>query len=182
MASNNSKISELTALVTVATGDKLPIVDISDLTDATTGTTKRITWGELMGAPGAIGGTTAGTVRSLFDEDAAITTGALSANQCSGGLISNYNQSDDTTMTVPTAFAGGNFIVALSTAVAKYYRLDPTGSEVWVWDGVAQAAGKYIGVAAATVGAALQFISIQTGASAWTWHVYTVAGAWDVEG
>jgi hypothetical protein len=66
--------------------------------------------------------------------------------------------------------------------VAKYYRLDPTGSEVWVWDGVAQAAGKYIGVAAATVGAALQFIAVQTGAAAWTWHVYTVAGAWAVEG
>jgi hypothetical protein len=67
MASNNSKISELTALVTVATGDKLPIVDISDLTDATTGTTKRITWGELMAAPGAIGGTTpaAGTFTTL---------------------------------------------------------------------------------------------------------------------
>lgn len=131
-----------------------------------------------------IGATTAGTLRSLLDEDAEIVTATatLTANQCSGGLISNYNQSLDCTDTVPTAFAGGNFIVALSTAVAKYYRLDPTGSEVWVWDGVAQAAGKYIGVAAATVGAALQFIAIQTGAAAYTWHVYTVAGAWAVEG
>ena len=131
-----------------------------------------------------IGATTAGTVRSLLDEDAEIVTAdaTLTANQCSGGLISNYNQSLDCTVTVPTAFAGGNFIVVLSTAVAKYYRLDPTGSEVWVWDGVAQAAGKYIGVAAATVGAALQFIAVQTGASTWTWHVYTVAGAWSVEG
>ena len=131
-----------------------------------------------------IGATTAGTLRALLDEDAEIVTAVatLTANQCSGGLISNYNQSVDCTVTVPTAFAGGNFIVALSTAVANYYRLDPTGTEVWVWDGVAQAGGKYIGIANATVGAALQFIAVQTGASAWTWHVYTVAGAWAVEG
>ena len=141
-----------------------------------------ITSGTISGV--TIGDPTAGTIRSLLDEDAEIVTAdaTLTANQCSGGLISNYNQSLDCTTTVPTAFAGGNFIVALSTAVAKYYRLDPTGSEVFVWDGVAQAAGKYIGVAAATVGAALQFIAIQTGASAYTWHVYTVAGGWAVEG
>ena len=144
--------------------------------------TPDIDGGTIDGA--TIGATTAGTLRSLLDEDAEIVTAdaTLTANQCSGGLISNYNQSLDCTVTVPTAFAGGNFIVALSTAVAKYYRLDPTGSEVWVWDGVAQAAGKYIGVAAATVGAALQFIAVQTGAAEWTWHVYTVAGAWSVEG
>ena len=127
--------------------------------------------------------TTTGTLHPLLDEDAEITAEAtLTANQCSGGLISNYNQSVNCTVTVPTAFAGGNFIVALSTAVAKYYRLDPTGSEIFVWDGVAQGAGKYIGIANATVGAALQFIAVQTGAAAWTWHVYTVAGAWSVEG
>ena len=144
--------------------------------------TPDIDGGTIDGA--TIGATTAGTVRSLLDEDAEIVTATatLTANQCSGGLISNYNQSLDCTVTVPTAFAGGNFIVALSTAVAKHYRLDPTGLEIFVWDGVAQAAGKYIGVAAATVGAALQFIAVQTGAAAWTWHVYTVAGAWAVEG
>ena len=144
--------------------------------------TPDIDGGTIDGA--VIGGTTASTLRSLLDEDAEIVTATatLTANQCSGGLISNYNQSLDCTVTVPTAFAGGNFIVALSTAVAKHYRLDPTGLEIFVWDGVAQAAGKYIGVAAATVGAALQFIAVQTGAAAWTWHVYTVAGAWSVEG
>ena len=129
------------------------------------------------------GGTIDNTViRALLDEDAEPASGTLTANQCSGGLISNYNQSVDCTVTVPTAFAGGNFIVVLSTAVAKYYNLDPTGLEIFVWDGVAQGAGKYIGIANATVGAALQFIAVQTGAAAWTWHVYTVAGAWAVEG
>lgn len=128
----------------------------------------------------AIGGTTASTVRSLLDEDAEIVTAdaTLTANQCSGGLISNYNQSLDCTATVPTAFAGGNFMVILSTAVAKYYRLDPTGSEVFVYDGTALTGGYYVGIAAATVGAALQFVAVQTGASAYTWHVYTVCGAW----
>jgi hypothetical protein len=45
----NRKISEATTLTgaNVATGDLIPIVDISDTTDASSGTTKKITAGEL---------------------------------------------------------------------------------------------------------------------------------------
>jgi hypothetical protein len=183
MASNNSKISELTALTTVATGDKIPIVDISDLTDASTGTTKRITWGELVAAPGAIGGTTANTIRSLFDPDVALS-GTLTANQCSGGVITNYGQgASDTTVGVPTAFAGGNFLVVIGTAqAANDYILDlATGTEVMYLDGTALGAGKSIYIAAPTVGAAIQFIAQQTGASTYQWFAYTIAGAWTGE-
>lgn len=42
-----SKITELTALTTPATGDLLPIVDISDTTDSVNGTTKKITLASL---------------------------------------------------------------------------------------------------------------------------------------
>lgn len=45
----NSKISALTALTTTAIGDLLPIVDISDTTQASTGTTKKITLINLLG-------------------------------------------------------------------------------------------------------------------------------------
>jgi hypothetical protein len=126
----------------------------------------------------SIGLTTAGKIRSLFEEDVEIATDTLTANQCSGGLISNYNQSADAVMTVPTAFEGGNFVVLLSTAVAKYYRLDPTGSEVFVFDGTALTGGYYVGIASATVGARLDFIAAQTGAATYSWHVYTIAGTW----
>ncbi len=40
----NSKISGLTELTTAETGDLIPVVDVSDTTDAATGTTKKITW------------------------------------------------------------------------------------------------------------------------------------------
>lgn len=51
----DSKISDLTALTTAATGDLLVIVDISDTTMAASGTDKQITAGELLisGLPGA---------------------------------------------------------------------------------------------------------------------------------
>lgn len=39
----NKKISALTALTSLATGDLFPVVDVSDTTDAATGTTKKIT-------------------------------------------------------------------------------------------------------------------------------------------
>lgn len=44
----NAQISALTALPTVADGDLLPIVDISDTTDAAAGTTKKITKANLV--------------------------------------------------------------------------------------------------------------------------------------
>lgn len=50
----DTKISDLTALTTAATGDLLVIVDISDTTMAASGTDKQITAGELLisGLPG----------------------------------------------------------------------------------------------------------------------------------
>jgi hypothetical protein len=181
MASNNSKISELTALTTVATGDKFPLVDISDTTDSSGGTTKFITWGELMGAPGAIGGTTANTIRALLDEDAEPTSDTLTANQCSGGLISNYGQTDNVTHNLPAAAAGYNFTVILGTTVAKYFRLDPAAGDSIYLDGVTTGDGKYVGIASAAVGAAIQFVAFQTGAGAYDWAATTVSGAWAAE-
>lgn len=44
----NEKISELTALTTPAAGDLIPIVDVSDTTDAASGTTKKIAYSDLL--------------------------------------------------------------------------------------------------------------------------------------
>jgi hypothetical protein len=128
-----------------------------------------------------VGGTITGvTVRSLFDPDV-VLSGTLTANQCSGGVITNYGQgAADTTVGVPTAFAGGNFLVVIGTAqAANDYILDlATGTEVMYLDGVALGAGKSIYIAAPTVGAAIQFIAQQTGASTYQWFAYTIAGSW----
>lgn len=43
----NKKITELTALTTVASGDFVPVVDVSDTTDSAAGTTKKITYTNL---------------------------------------------------------------------------------------------------------------------------------------
>jgi hypothetical protein len=45
---SNKRISELTSLTAPATGDLLPIVDVSDTTEAGSGTTKRLTIGNLL--------------------------------------------------------------------------------------------------------------------------------------
>jgi len=85
-----AKISELPALTTVATGDITPIVDISE--PVANERTKRITWGELMAAPGAIGGTTpaAGSFTSLKGTTLGIgTTTPNTAIDIQGGQTVN---------------------------------------------------------------------------------------------
>ena len=54
----NKKITELTSLTTTASGDFLITVDISDTSQAASGTTKKITVGEVLSAPSAIGSVT----------------------------------------------------------------------------------------------------------------------------
>lgn len=51
----NAKISALTTLATPAIGDLVPIVDVSDTTDASSGTTKGITIANLSKFPGGTG-------------------------------------------------------------------------------------------------------------------------------
>jgi hypothetical protein len=45
---SDKRITDLTALTTPADGDLLPIVDISDTTDASSGTTKKIAWSNVQ--------------------------------------------------------------------------------------------------------------------------------------
>jgi len=59
MANEPSVLTELTALVTPATGDKLYIVDVSDTTDSAAGTSKYITLTNLTSNFFALSGVTA---------------------------------------------------------------------------------------------------------------------------
>lgn len=128
-----------------------------------------------------IGATTAGTIRYLVDEDIEAATDTLTANQCSGGLINNYGQANDMTLTLPAAAAGMSFTVILGTTVAKYFRIDPNASDSVYLDGVTTGDGKYIGVASAAIGNAVACQTFQTGASAYDWFCATVSGAWVAE-
>lgn len=71
----NEEISSFTALaVAPASGDLLPIVDISDTADAATGTTKKITVSNLLAAAVAAGSPFE-LVVACSDEDTPIVTG-----------------------------------------------------------------------------------------------------------
>ena len=130
-----------------------------------------------------IGLTTAVALRSLIDEDVEAATDSLSVNQCSGGLINNFGQANDTVLTLPAAAAGLNFTVILGTTVAKYFRILPlnAANDSIYLDGTTTGDDKYVQIASAVAGAAIQFVAFQTGASAWDWYASTISGGWVAE-
>jgi hypothetical protein len=122
-----------------------------------------------------------GTLTAKVKESIEASTDTLSTTQCYGGLINNYGQAADVTMTLPAAASGMHFTVILGTTVANFFRLDPNGSDLIYLDGIAGANGEYVGVASAAAGNAIQFVAFQTGASEWNWHATTISGAWAAE-
>ncbi|MFA5379806.1 MAG: hypothetical protein WC455_28870, partial [Dehalococcoidia bacterium] len=134
-----------------------------------------------LAAPGAIGETTPGTIRSLIKEIVKTASGNLAAAEVSGTIINNYGQTEDATLALPTAASGMSFMVVCGTTVAKFMRLDPAGTDLIYLDGVAGTDGKYVGIASAAVGAAISFVAIQTGESAYDWVATSISGTWAAE-
>jgi len=165
MSTNSESISEFTALTTIATGDLLPVVDVSDTTDSAEGTTKQITVGNLFGS------------REVLAPD----TVALSAAQCQGTLIHNFGMADaDAIITLPAAAKGLSFICILTAARAKYYRLtclNAADDKIYL-DGTAGSDDGYVGVAAAVIGNCIQLFTFPTSATAYDWYACTVSGSW----
>lgn len=137
----NKKITEFTELISVASGDFLPIVDVSDTTDAATGTTKKITQANLTTGllttastdtlsnksisfgSNTITGTTAQFNTALSDGDFATLAGteALTNKTLTSPVI-----------TTPSAFTtGGTITLAENTSIA----LDPAGSADGTYSG-----------------------------------------------
>ena len=108
-------------------------------------------------------------------------TGTLAGTEMIGGVVNNYGQTDDATITVASMVSAKSFAVIMGTTVAKYWRLDPDGSELIYLDGVSCGAGKYVGVASAAAGYALSCRSFQTGASAYSLYCSAVTGPWACE-
>lgn len=115
------------------------------------------------------------------DEQIIAATANMTRRQAFGGLINNYNQANDTVITLPAIEKGMNFTVILGTTVAKYFRLDPNASDTIYLDGVADSDGHYCGVVSAAAGNAIQFVAFQTGASTYDWFATTISGAWIME-
>lgn len=105
-------------------------------------------------------------------------TDTLSTTQCYGGLINNYGQAGNVILTLPAAANGMSFTVILGTTAAFYFRIDPNANDSVFLDGTSGGDGKYVGLAAATVGNAITFQSFQTGAGAYDWYASTISGSW----
>jgi hypothetical protein len=139
-----------------------------DLTNIT------ITGGTINGT--TVGLTTATTIRSLFDEDTIITTGNISANQASGGVINNYGQTADCAMTWPTIVEGQSCVFRCATTVAKYWRVvAPAGMYIWL-DNVKGSAAGYVGIASATEGACFQIVSVKNTGGTYDLMATTISG------
>ena len=129
----------------------------------------------------AIGGATPAAIQSLNKEVIVPDTVALTALQCSGTIINNFGMADaDAVIDLPAAAVGLSFVVVLSAARAKYYRLrclDAANDKIYL-DGVAGADGGYVSIAAAVIGASIQFFTFQTEAAAFDWYAVTISGSW----
>jgi len=138
-----------------------------------------------LSSPGAIGATTpaAGTFTVLkgnFPNLVKAATGTLTAAEMKGQTVNNYGQTDDVTLTMDAGADGLSFNVLLGTAVAKYYRLDPTTVAIYL-DGTSCGAGKYVGIASAVVGAAMSCKAFQTGAPTYDYYCSAISGSWSCE-
>ena len=122
-----------------------------------------------------------GGVLTSYKEIVATASATLSAAQVRGTVINNYGQTAAVSLELPAAVRGMSFSAVLGTTVAQTFRLDPNINDLIILDGVAGANGKYVGLAAATQGAVISCLTIQTGASAWDWACYTGQGSWAAE-
>lgn len=96
-------------------------------------------------------------------------TGDLSAAEVNGTIISNYGQGAASTLTLPAAAAGYNFIAVVGTAGAGALHIKAGASDKLYLDGVALDDGDKASLATPALGNTLTCFTFQTGASAYDW-------------
>ena len=109
------------------------------------------------------------------------STATLTTAEVTGTIINNYGQSDDTTLTLPTATKGLTFMVVLGTEVSKYFRIKPDTNDKIYLSGIAGSDGEYVGVSSAEAGNTISFTSFQTGTDTYDWLAVPIAGDWEAE-
>jgi len=106
------------------------------------------------------------------------STTTLTADECKGTLINNYGQVDETTLTLPTADEGLNFMAIIGTDGAGSFHLKAGSSDKIYLDGTALDDGDKVSLTTPVVGNAINFTSFQTGASSYDWIAQTIDGTW----
>jgi len=109
------------------------------------------------------------------------STATLTTAEVTGTIINNYGQSDDTTLTLPTATKGLTFMIVLGTEVSKYFRIKPDTNDKIYLSGTAGADGEYVGVSSAEAGNTISFTSFKTGTDTYDWLAIPIAGDWEAE-
>lgn len=138
----DTKIFDLTALATVASGDVLPVVDVSDTTDSADGTTKKITRANLIAGLAGSGANNDITSLAGLTTPLSVPQGGSGAATLTGILKGN-GTSAFTAVTAPsgtivgttdTQTLSGKTIdaVILTTSVTGSYL---TASEILITDG-----------------------------------------------
>jgi hypothetical protein len=123
----DKRISDLTALTTPADGDLIPIVDVSDTTDASSGTTKKIAMSSIFPASATDGnlvvfdGTTG---KKLKDGGSPTVVITASAYKSASNQSVNTDSTTEIVLDVENFDTGSNFASNRFTAtVAGYYQV-----------------------------------------------------------
>ena len=102
-------------------------------------------------------------------------TGDLTAAEVTNTIINNYGQGAETTLTLPAAAAGMNFMLVISTTGNAIHIKAGASDKIYL-DGTALDDGDKVSLAVPAVANSATFITIQTGAAAWDWVCQTILG------
>ena len=138
-------------------------------------TTVAITGGTIDGA--TIGETTPSTIRGYPKRITKTETGSLSLAECSGTVVSNYGQTAEMTLTLPSAADQINFKFEVVTTGFAIY-LKAAANDKFYHDGVALDDADKIGLASPAVGDHVWIEGMRSGETTYDLRSTSGIGAW----
>lgn len=116
----DSKLTALTGLSTIATGDKLYVVDVSDTTDGASGTAKHITQANLLGSTLSTLSTTLTSSAAELNilDGVTATTAELNALDGITSTVTELNYTDGVTSAIQTQLNTKQATIALTASRA----------------------------------------------------------------
>jgi len=114
-----------------------------------------------------------------IDQILAPTVATLTSAEVTATIVNNYGQAAaDVYVALPPAAEGLAFNVVVGTAQAgNSWAIHAAGADVIYLDGAAGAAGGYV-TTTPVVGTCIKVIAFKTGATVYSWAVYTRLGTW----
>jgi len=107
------------------------------------------------------------------------TAGAvtLTTAQCANTMVSNYNQSEATTITLPSAATGMTLVVTIITTGYALH-IKPGASDKIYWNGTALDDGDKLSLTTPAVGNAIAIFSFKSGTTTHDWFATDLSGTW----